>query len=136
LPNITIGGLPGIGPSAYTPTVIHSHNLQIIDNVTKTYGRHLPGDIGLIGVGNVRYGDRLSVPLSTLDLHPKKVGITAASMVLSRIKGEHVPSKPLFLEPELIIRDSSRRNSTLTLHLTKTIQTHPFAEKVPSILAK
>ena len=41
LPNIGISPFAGIGPSPYTPTIIHAHNLQIIDNVTKIYGRHL-----------------------------------------------------------------------------------------------
>jgi len=41
LPAISIGNLPTLGPSGYTPTIIHAHNLQIIDNVTKIYGKHL-----------------------------------------------------------------------------------------------
>ena len=90
----------------------------------KEAGLLIPDDIGLIGVGNVRYGDSLSVPLSTLDLHPKEVGMTAASMLLRRIKGEHIPSKPVFLKPELVIRDSSRRD-----HLTKTMQAHPSPKR-------
>ena len=72
-------------------------------------GLRIPADCGLIGVGNVRYGDCLSVPLSTVDLHPKEVGKTAASMLLSRINGQHLSPKPVFLEPRLIVRDSSRR---------------------------
>jgi hypothetical protein len=41
LPTLSIGSLPTLGPSAYTPTIIHAHNLQIIDNVTKTFGKHV-----------------------------------------------------------------------------------------------
>ncbi len=74
-------------------------------------GLRIPADCGLIGVGNVRYGDCLSVPLSTLNLHPKKVGQIAASMLLSRINGEDLPPQPVFLEPELIVRASSRRTT-------------------------
>jgi LacI family transcriptional regulator len=71
------------------------------------FGLRIPTDCGLIGVGNVRYGDCLSVPLSTVDLHPKEVGKTAASMLLRRIDGHYLPPKPVFLEPSLIVRDSS-----------------------------
>ncbi len=72
-------------------------------------GLRIPADCGLIGVGNVRYGDCLSVPLSTVDLHPKEVGETAASLLLKSINGAPLPPKPVFLEPRLILRESSRR---------------------------
>jgi LacI family transcriptional regulator len=75
-------------------------------------GINVPGDCGLVGVGNVRYGECLAVPLSTMDLHAKEVGETAASMLLRRISGEHLAPAPVFLEPELIIRESSRRSKT------------------------
>jgi LacI family transcriptional regulator len=101
----------------------------------KESGLSIPGDIGLIGVGNVRYGDCLSVPLSTLDLHPKKVGKAAASMLLSHLQGEAFPSKPVFLDPELIIRDSSRRSSTTNLHRAKSMEITRFLEK-RSVVAK
>ncbi len=102
----------------------------------KETGLRIPGDIGLIGVGNVRYGDCLSAPLSTLDLHPREVGRAAASMLLSRIKGEPIPSKPVFLEPELIVRDSSRRISSSILRLPKGMESGPLAESEPTTLAK
>lgn len=77
--------------------------------VIQKFGLRIPADCGLIGVGNVRYGDCLSVPLSTVDLHPNEVGKTAATMLLSRINGQRLPPGPVFLEPRLIVRDSSRR---------------------------
>jgi hypothetical protein len=40
LPLISVYGLGGIGDSAYTPTLIHSHNLELQDNLTKIYGAH------------------------------------------------------------------------------------------------
>ncbi len=74
-------------------------------------GVGIPEDCGVIGVGNVRYGDCLSVPLSTVDLHPKEVGKMAASMLLARINGRDPGPNPVFLEPQLIVRESSRRIS-------------------------
>ena len=41
LPYIGVGDLASMGPSPYTPTIFHSHSLQIIDNVTKLYGKHV-----------------------------------------------------------------------------------------------
>ena len=96
------------------PDAIFAVNDLVAIGAMKTIqesGLRLPEDCGLIGVGNVPYGDCLSVPLSTVDLHPKEVGETAASMLLSRIGGQHIPPTPVFLEPRLIVRNSSRRIS-------------------------
>jgi LacI family transcriptional regulator len=72
-------------------------------------GIRIPEDCGLIGVGNVRFGEFLRVSLSTLNLHPLDVGKTAASILLKLIQGEPPPSAPIFLPPKLIVRESSRR---------------------------
>jgi LacI family transcriptional regulator len=94
------------------PDAIFAVNDLVAIGAMKTIqgaGLNIPNDCGLIGVGNVRYGDCLSVPLSTLDLHAKEVGKTAATMLLSRIQGQPLAAQPVFLEPRLIMRDSSRR---------------------------
>ena len=94
------------------PDAIFAVNDLVAIGAMKTVlkaGLRIPEDCGLIGVGNVRYGDCLSSPLSTMDLHAREVGETAASLLLTRINGEPLPRKPIFLEPRLIIRDSSRR---------------------------
>ena len=68
--------------------------------------------VASMGVGNVRYGDCLSVPLSTVDLHAKEVGTTAAEHAfLSCLAGQKLAPEPIFLEPRLIIRESSRRGA-------------------------
>ena len=41
LPIIGISGLAGIGPSGWTPTIIDEKDIQIIDNFTKVYGKHV-----------------------------------------------------------------------------------------------
>ncbi len=41
LPIIGISGLAGIGPSGWTPTIIDERDIQIIDNFTKVYGKHV-----------------------------------------------------------------------------------------------
>ena len=63
------------------PDAIFACNDVVAIGAMKTIqdaGLRIPADCGLIGVGNVRYGDCLSVPLSTVELHPKDVGRTAA----------------------------------------------------------
>ncbi len=73
------------------------------------YGLHLPYDIGVIGVGRVRYGEDLRFPLSTVDTHPTEVGKSAASILLGMVNGKPPSMVPIFIEPTLIVRESSRR---------------------------
>jgi LacI family transcriptional regulator len=72
-------------------------------------GLRLPTDVGVIGVGKVAYGEYLRVPLSTVDQHPAEMGKTAVSLLLDMIRGKTPPSDPIFLDPTLIVRDSSCR---------------------------
>jgi len=70
----------------------------------------LPEDFGLIGVGNVRYGQYLSVPLSTVDQQRQEIGRKAASILLSLISGKiKTRPTPILLEPRLLARRSSCR---------------------------
>jgi LacI family transcriptional regulator len=73
-------------------------------------GVEIPGECGLIGVGSVRFGDCLRTPLSTVNLHPTEVGKTSARILLNLIAGKRSPKEAVFLKPELIIRESSRRD--------------------------
>jgi LacI family transcriptional regulator, galactose operon repressor len=72
-------------------------------------GARIPTDIGIIGVGNTLYTEYLRCSLSTVDQRSEMAGRAAGSILLRLIKGERVPDKPMLLEPELIIRDSSCR---------------------------
>ena len=72
-----------------------------------------PGpEVGLIGVGNQRYGEYLSVPLSTVDQRRTEIGRTAASLLLQLIR-ERQTREPqsVLIEPELVIRESSTHAS-------------------------
>jgi LacI family transcriptional regulator, galactose operon repressor len=51
-------------------------------------GLRLPQDIGLIGVGNHRYGRYLRAPLSTVDQQRSTIGQSAANLLLSLIEKE------------------------------------------------
>jgi LacI family transcriptional regulator len=73
------------------------------------YGIRSPDEFGVIGVGSVRYGEDLRVSLSTVDTHSTEIGKSAASILLSMIKGKPAPREPVFIEPTLIIRESSHR---------------------------
>jgi LacI family transcriptional regulator len=72
-------------------------------------GLRLPQDIGLIGVGNHRYGKYLRVPLSTVDQQRSTIGHSAANLLLSLIEKEQFRPKSILVPPKLVIRDSSNR---------------------------
>ena len=74
------------------------------------HGISLPSDFGLIGVGNMRYGQYLTVPLSTVDQQQIEIGKKAASLLVGLIDGSAgSDTRPILLEPRLVIRTSSKR---------------------------
>jgi LacI family transcriptional regulator len=75
------------------------------------FGLSIPQDIGVIGVGKVRYGEHLRIPLSTIDQHPLEVGRLAATVLLGLCNGQTPPENPILLQPTLVVRSSSRRSA-------------------------
>jgi len=76
------------------------------------HGFRIPEDIAVIGCGNLHYDDSLRVPLSSIDQHSRRIGTEAARIAL-RILDTKVPPPPesVVLQPELIIRGSTRRSA-------------------------
>jgi LacI family transcriptional regulator len=72
-------------------------------------GLNLPADLGLIGVGNHRYGQFLKVPLSTLDQQRSQIGRLAANLLLELMQKKRARPKSILTEPKLVVRDSSNR---------------------------
>ncbi|MBV9268072.1 MAG: LacI family DNA-binding transcriptional regulator [Acidobacteriaceae bacterium] len=74
-------------------------------------GRGIPGDIAIVGAGNVHYSDLLRVPLSTIDQRASEIGEQAARILVECMRTKSAPSpKCVLIPPRLIIRDSSRRS--------------------------
>jgi LacI family transcriptional regulator len=73
-------------------------------------GLKIPGDIAVIGCGNVHYDPSLRVPLSSIDQQSATMGERAAKLALSLIesKGGSRP-KSIILEPKLVARASTQR---------------------------
>lgn len=73
-------------------------------------GIRLPEDFGLIGVGNMRYSQYLSIPMSTVDQQRREIGKCAAKLLLALIGGGgRTAPQNILLEPQLIPRTSSAR---------------------------
>jgi LacI family transcriptional regulator len=73
-------------------------------------GLKLPEDIAVVGAGNVRYSDVLSVPLTTIDQGTCQIGSLAAELLLARIgsKRSILPEK-ILIPPKLVERKSTER---------------------------
>jgi LacI family transcriptional regulator len=73
-------------------------------------GLKLPGDVAVVGAGNVHYSDVLAVPLTTIDQGTCKIGIMAAELLIARIgsKRSMRPQK-ILIPPKLVERESTRR---------------------------
>jgi len=73
-------------------------------------GLKMPEDIGVIGAGNVRYTDMLSVPLTTVDQGTCQIGKLAAELLIARIGSKSFlrPQK-ILIPPKIVERESTQR---------------------------
>jgi len=73
-------------------------------------GLDVPGDIAVIGAGNVHYSDLLRIPLSTIDQSSTVIGESAAELLAHCIEEKKpIPARRVLIPPRLIVRESSRR---------------------------
>ena len=78
-------------------------------------GIRIPEDIAVIGCGNLHYDDALSVPLSSVDQHSRRIGQEAARIALAILNSKIPPKREtVVLQPDLVVRRSTRR------HIAKT----------------
>jgi LacI family transcriptional regulator len=82
-------------------------------NYALDQGVRIPEDIAVIGCGNLHYDDALSVPLSSINQHSRRIGQEAARIALGILDSKIMP-KPenVVLQPELVVRRSTQRHST------------------------
>jgi len=73
-------------------------------------GLKIPQDVSVVGAGNVRYSEMLSVPLTTVDQGTSKIGTRAAELLLDQIGSQrHLRPRTILIPPRLIIRQSTQR---------------------------
>lgn len=74
-------------------------------------GHSVPGDVAVVGAGNIHYSDILAVPLTTVDQGTREIGRRAAEILLRHIESDR-PLKPkkVLIAPRLVVRASSRKN--------------------------
>jgi LacI family transcriptional regulator len=73
-------------------------------------GLRIPGDIAVVGCGNLPYGDMLRVPLTSVDQGSENIGKLAAKLALKLAGSKSRPSpKSHLISPHMIVRASSLR---------------------------
>ena len=71
-------------------------------------GRDIPGDLSVIGYGNLDFGTRINPLLTTVRQRPYRMGNAAANLVIDRIEGNRTASPRIErLAVEFIARDST-----------------------------
>lgn len=77
-------------------------------DIFRKKGVKVPNDIAFIGVANEPFDNFLSTPLSSFDLHQKRIGELAAKILLERINNpEEYETQHVVVKHDLILRDSS-----------------------------
>jgi LacI family transcriptional regulator len=102
----------GILDSAARPSAVFASGdfmLPIIYRVAGELGLHIPGDLSVVGFGDMEVARYLVPPATTLHQDAYEIGIQAAQLVIDRIenKDRPVPARQLRFEPHLVVREST-----------------------------
>jgi LacI family transcriptional regulator len=63
--------------------------------------------MAVVGAGNIRYGDMLKVPLTTVSWSKIEMGEAAARLLLESIEGNEGPERQnVVIQPQLVVRGS------------------------------
>jgi len=73
-------------------------------------GLRVPGDIAVIGSGNLHYNTELRVPLSSIDQQTDLIGERAARLTLSLLESKTPPrNRSIIIQPQLVVRASTEK---------------------------
>ena len=84
--------------------------IQIV-NALEEVGISIPEDISVTGFDDSEFAKNLKVPLTTIKHPQRKIGEAAAELLIKLMKGYTVEEDKLhiMMEPELVVRDSTRK---------------------------
>ncbi|HVO43158.1 MAG TPA: GntR family transcriptional regulator [Aggregatilineales bacterium] len=108
-PTVDISRLTTYLSTSNRPTAVLAANDQIASamyRATAAVGLSIPQDLGIVGFDNLDFTSHLDPPLTTVAQPFLKIGQTAATLLLERIRGEHSTLHQITLTPELIERQS------------------------------
>ncbi|GAA1324530.1 LacI family DNA-binding transcriptional regulator [Streptomyces sanglieri] len=70
-------------------------------------GRSVPDDIAVVGFDDIPMAEHTDPPLTTVRQPARRMGETAARLLLSHLGGTPVPEAPVVLPTELVVRHSA-----------------------------
>jgi LacI family transcriptional regulator len=70
-------------------------------------GRSVPDDIAVVGFDDIPMAEHTEPPLTTVRQPTRRMGETAAQLLLSHLGGTPVPEAPVVLPTELVVRHSA-----------------------------
>ncbi len=73
----------------------------------RTAGRRVPDDVAVVGFDDIPMAEHTEPPLTTVRQPTRRMGETAARMLLSHLGGTPVPDGPAVLPTELVVRRSA-----------------------------
>jgi len=77
-------------------------------------GLRIPDDVSVIGCGNLLYNKFIRVPVTSVDQQSAVIGQRAAKLALQLIEADQpVVPKPIYLEPRLVVRASTRKQKSV-----------------------
>lgn len=80
----------------------------------KQHGMHIPADIGVITFDDYPLSQMIDPPLTVVDIDVNNMGHQAASLLLTKIKKPEFHIQSFATLPSLIIRSSTRSQSSYT----------------------
>lgn len=80
-------------------------------NILKTLDIDIPKKVKVIGFGNTEYSALTNPAISTINQKSVEMGALAAEMLLQNIENDTIVHTQVVLEPELVIRNSTKKNS-------------------------
>jgi LacI family transcriptional regulator len=85
-------------------------------------GLRVPGDVAVIGAGNLHYDTELRIPLSSIDQQTEQIGEHTARLTLSILESKTRPrNKTVIIQPQLVIRASSERKRGTARRTSKAL---------------
>jgi DNA-binding LacI/PurR family transcriptional regulator len=100
------------------PTAIFGFNDYLaigLISLLEQHGIKVPEDMSIVGFDNIELSQYAKVPLTTVDFNGEEVTTAAVDLLIDKIKNKNTKIdggnkiRKIIVEPELIIRDSTKR---------------------------
>ena len=91
-----------------TAVFVHSDEMAIgVLSALGASGRKVPEDVAIVSCDDMPFAEHLTPPLTSVRVPFAQTGEAAVELLLRRIAGEAVPTEPVLLPVELVVRRSS-----------------------------